>query len=146
MKQNLWYIIPQCFKTFPGTFVQEAHGEVKGYINPYLKGEGVPQVQVFEVGRVGDLLSSHTCGEERLMIFAPGSIRQEYNFSLSLVLRTLLQNFLQEYLTVRYQNLLGVGEDTHVGTGDIGVIANGGNDLGGIVPQLPRMSVYGKIG
>ena len=42
MKWNVWYLLPQCFKKFPGKFVQEAHGEVKGYKNPHLKGEGVP--------------------------------------------------------------------------------------------------------
>ena len=146
MKRNVWYLLPQCFKTFPGTFVQEAHVEVKVYTNPHLKGEGVPQGQVGEVGRVGDLLSYHTCGEEILMIVAPGSILYEQTFSISHVLGTPLQTFLLEYLTVRYQKLIGVGEDRHVGTGYLGVSAAGGNDLGDIVPQLPTMAVYGKIG
>ena len=80
------------------------------------------------------------------MIVAPGSICQEQTFSISHVIGTPLQNFLQDYLTVRNKNLLEVGEDRHVGTGDIGVSTNGSNELGGIVPQLPRMAIYEKIG
>ena len=55
--------------------MQEAHVDFKGCTIPHLEGEGVPLGYVGEVGRVGEILSPHPCGEERLMSFAPGSIR-----------------------------------------------------------------------
>ena len=61
------------------------------------------------------------------------------------VLGASLRTVLQEYLTVRYQTFIRMGIDGHVGTGDLGVISAGNNDLGGIGLQLLRMVVDSKV-
>ena len=47
---------------------------------------------------------------------------------------------------VRPQTFLGLGGDTHVGMGNLGVSADDGNGIGGIGSQLLRMAVYGDVG
>ena len=42
--------------------------------------------------------------------------------------------------------LLGMEGDGHVGTVNLVVRADGGNDIGGIGPQFLRISVGGEIG
>ena len=49
-------------------------------------------------------------------------------------------------MAVISQTFLGIWGDGHVGTGDLGVSNAGGNELGGIGPQLLRMAVDGEVG
>ena len=54
--------------------MQEAHDGVKGCTTPYLEGEGFPYGYVGQVGRIGEILSSNSCGEEIFMSISQGSI------------------------------------------------------------------------
>ena len=47
---------------------------------------------------------------------------------------------------VIYWTFLGMGGDRHVGTGDLGVSAAGGNDLGGTGPHFLRMAIDSEVG
>ena len=42
LNRNLRQLLHQFLETLPGTFVQEAHGDVKCSTTPHLEGERVP--------------------------------------------------------------------------------------------------------
>mmetsp|Transcript_21716 Transcript_21716/g.28550 ORF Transcript_21716/g.28550 Transcript_21716/m.28550 type:complete len:305 (-) Transcript_21716:529-1443(-) len=144
LEWNIRNLFSQLFKTIPGIFTKESHGNIEGGTTPHFQGECIGKCRIGGIGTIDKFLSTKTCGKERLMSITPGGIGNEkslvFTDSLGKSLRTLLQkNVTHTSLLSRFG--LEIGRENRLGN-----ILQCRIHLGFVRTQFDGVTIDGKIG